>query len=65
MVNFYDGRNFQYAWFNNEGFTEQVSLFQNMLEEYIAYSGDSSVYGPFIKSMLDSNTSADNTLILG
>ncbi|MCC7526761.1 MAG: hypothetical protein IT250_18190 [Chitinophagaceae bacterium] len=41
---FYDARNFQYAWFFNDGPTEQAYNFLNMQSEYIAYSGDSSLY---------------------
>lgn len=62
--NFYNERNFQYAWFNNEGFTEQAFHFQNLLNEYISYSGDSSVYNPFVKNLLDSTENAANPLVL-
>src|SRR5688572_24261620 len=64
MLHFYNERNFQYAWYNKEGFTEQVYLFQNMLEDYISYSRDSVVYGRFIKSILDSATQSEKDIQL-
>ena len=52
--NFYNSRNYQYSWLNQQGVTEQAFAFENMLEEYITYSGDSSAFNRSIKQMLDS-----------
>jgi len=54
MRNFYNGRNYQYAWLNEEGFTEQAFHFQNLLNEYISYSKDSVVFNSFVKQLFDS-----------
>ncbi len=54
MRNFYNSRNYQFAWFNEEGFTEQAFHFQNLLNDYLSYSKDSVVFNPFIKQLLDS-----------
>src|SRR5690349_16667949 len=42
--NFYNGRNYQFTWFTQQGLTEQAFAFENMLEEYVDYSGDSAAY---------------------
>ena len=54
LRNFYKGRNFEYAWINSEGFNEQAYNFQNLLADYISYSGDSSVYNPLVNELQDS-----------
>ena len=51
---FYKSRNFEYAWINSDGFNEQAYNFQNLLADYISYSGDSSVYNPLINELQDS-----------
>ncbi len=52
--NFYSLRNFQYAWFDTTGMAEQAQNFWNLQENYLAYSGDSSIYSPFLQGWLDS-----------
>ncbi|ULQ56517.1 L,D-transpeptidase family protein [Flavihumibacter rivuli] len=54
MRNFYNQRNFQYAWFDSSGLAEQAGAFWNLQENYIAYSGDSSIYNPFLQGWADS-----------
>jgi L,D-transpeptidase YcbB len=54
LRNFYRGRNYEYAWINSEGFNEQAYNFQNLLTDYISYSGDSSVYNHYINDLQDS-----------
>lgn len=41
---FYKNRNNQYAWFIEEGLTEQTQSFWNLYEQFLNYSGDSSLY---------------------
>jgi len=55
LRNFYKGRNYQYAWINSEGFNEQAYNFQNLLADYISYSGDSSVFNHYINDLQDSS----------
>ena len=50
---FYNARNYQYAWFFNDGPAEQAYSFLNMQNDYIAYSGDSSVYNPILQQVFD------------
>ena len=54
LRNFYKGRNYEYAWINSEGFNEQAYNFQNILSDYISYSGDSTVYNSLINELQDS-----------
>jgi murein L,D-transpeptidase YcbB/YkuD len=54
LRNFYKGRNYEYAWINSEGFNEQAYNFQNLLADYISFSGDSSVHNPYVSNLQDS-----------
>src|SRR6187399_3063025 len=44
LKNFYNGRNYQYAWFQREGIADYAATFIGMQNNYIHYSGDSSLY---------------------
>ncbi|HTN08143.1 L,D-transpeptidase family protein [Agriterribacter sp.] len=50
---FYNARNYQYAWFFSDGPAEQAYNFLNMQSDYIAYSGDSSLYNPVLQQVFD------------
>ena len=50
---FYNARNYQYAWFFNDGPAEQVYNFLNLQNDYIAYSRDSSLYDPSLQQVFD------------
>lgn len=41
---FYKNRSYQYAWFNEDGLAEQTQSFWNLYENFLNYSGDSSLY---------------------
>jgi murein L,D-transpeptidase YcbB/YkuD len=43
MISFYNARNYQFAWFNSDGFTEEAQAFWNMFDHYLTYSGDTSL----------------------
>jgi L,D-transpeptidase YcbB len=43
MISFYNARNYQFAWFNSDGFTEEAQAFWNLFDHYITYSGDTSL----------------------
>jgi len=45
IINFYYGRNFQFAWFNEEGFSEQGAAFWNLYENQSDLAGDTSFTG--------------------
>ncbi|KIC92804.1 L,D-transpeptidase family protein [Flavihumibacter solisilvae] len=51
---FYNQRNFQFAWFDTSGVAEQARSFWNLQENFLAYQGDSSIYNPFLQRWSDS-----------
>src|SRR5215813_6416644 len=54
MRAFYNQRNFQYAWFFKEGMADYAATFLNQQNEYMSYSGDSSIYNIILQTSLDS-----------
>jgi murein L,D-transpeptidase YcbB/YkuD len=52
--NFYNGRNYQYAWFGKEGMKEQASAFINLFYDYINYSKDNTLLLPGLQKQYDS-----------
>ena len=51
---FYNSHNYQYGWFNKNGINELAHNFWSIQSGYISYSGDSSLYNPFLQSVMDS-----------
>ena len=54
MRDFYNVRNFQYAWFDKNGFNEQALNFWNLQRSYMQLYRDSSIYNPVIEMLADS-----------
>lgn len=54
MRSFYNQRNYQLAWFDTTGMTENALNFLQMQQQYISYSKDSSVYDPALGKLLES-----------
>jgi len=54
MRNFYNQRNFQYAWFFKGGMADYAATFLNQQSDYMNYSGDSSIYNIVLQAALDS-----------
>src|SRR5215469_6853115 len=54
MRNFYNQRNYEYAWFFKEGMADYANTFMSQQDEYINYSRDSSIYNPALQTTLDS-----------
>jgi murein L,D-transpeptidase YcbB/YkuD len=54
MQSFYNHRNYQYAWFFPDGMAEFVPTFLSLQNDYIHYSGDSSLYNPALVATVDS-----------
>jgi L,D-transpeptidase YcbB len=50
---FYGNRNYQFAWFINNGLAEQANNFWNAQSNYIAFIRDSSLYNPLLQQMMD------------
>src|SRR4051812_23164434 len=53
MRNFYNSRNYEYAWFFDEGIADYASTFLQMQNDYILYSGDSSLYNLRLQRLVD------------
>lgn len=54
IKSFYNHRNYQYAWFFPDGMAEYVPTFLSLKNDYIHYSGDSSLYNPKLDNLVDS-----------
>jgi len=57
LRSFYNNRNYQCAWFFKDGIADYASTFYDMYNDYINYSGDSSLYSPRLQQLYDSATS--------
>jgi murein L,D-transpeptidase YcbB/YkuD len=70
MRSFYNFRNYEYAWFFKDGIADHTPAFLQMQNDYIGYSGDSSLYNFQLQQFTDSihlmqrpfNTSNNNVL---
>jgi len=54
MYSFYNHRNYQFAWFFPDGMAEFVPAFLSLQNDYINYSGDSSLYSAALINNVDS-----------
>lgn len=57
---FYNTRNYQFAWFSGEGFTEQAFGFWNLLDHYTTYSDDTSLTNKSLKKRIDNLMPEEN-----
>ncbi len=62
LRNFYNGRNYQYAWFDEKGIAEFAGTFLHLQKQYIDYSRDSSLYDPTLQVLTDSLASDSNAV---
>lgn len=53
-MDFYRGRNFQYAWIDSSGLSEQAQNFINLENNYIQDMEDSSLHNPRLNRLKDS-----------
>lgn len=58
---FYNSRNYQYAWFGKKGLNEQAISFWNLLGSYISLSKDSTLYDKDLDNRM-ADLIADTTL---
>jgi len=54
IQSFYNHRNYQFAWFFPDGLADFVPTFLGLQNDYIHYSGDSSLYNAQLISKIDS-----------
>ena len=62
MRDFYNRRNYQPAWFNEEGLTESAQSFWNRLTHYIRYARDSALYDSVLHSQMEALLGGDTAL---
>jgi murein L,D-transpeptidase YcbB/YkuD len=54
LRNFYNSRNYECAWFFKEGIADYAATFYEMYNDYIGYSGDSTLYNSGLQLLYDS-----------
>ncbi len=54
MRNFYNARNYQFAWFFKEGMADYASSFYDLYNDYLTYSQDSTLKNQSLKQLYDS-----------
>ncbi|MFT3824312.1 MAG: L,D-transpeptidase family protein [Chitinophagaceae bacterium] len=60
LRSFYNSRNYQYAWFNNQGLNEQAVSFWNLYTSYIGLSKDSILYNKDLADRITRFTEEDS-----
>jgi hypothetical protein len=60
MRSFYNQRNYQFAWFFPDGIAEFVPTFMSLQNDYIHYSGDSSLYNKVLVAAVDTLSRVKN-----
>jgi Uncharacterized protein conserved in bacteria len=63
LRSFYNTRNYQYAWFNKNGFTEQALAFWNLFDHYLTYSNDSTLANKNLEKQMNRYLIADELSI--
>jgi L,D-transpeptidase YcbB len=43
IISFYNTRNYQFAWFTRDGFTQEAQGFWNLFDHYLTYSDDTTL----------------------
>lgn len=61
--NFYNKRNFEFAWFSNTGLTEEGRGFWNLYNYYFSASKDSTIYNKTLKKQMQDFILADSMAI--
>jgi L,D-transpeptidase YcbB len=61
LRSYYNGRNYQYAWFYEDGMAEYAGSFYETYNDYLGYSGDSSLFSLLLKNNYDSITGTNYT----
>jgi L,D-transpeptidase YcbB len=64
MRNFYNSRNYQYAWFVDNGLAQQAKAFWNLHNYYINYSRDSTIYDQHLHELMSRLMNDDTTIHL-
>lgn len=59
MRSFYNTRNYQYAWFDNDGLTEQARGFWSLHDYHTTYTHDSSLHDKALQKKMDNLITED------
>ncbi len=59
LRNFYNTRNYQFAWFTNDGLAEQASVFWNLYTQYADYAQDSILVDKQLRMEMEAYDSPD------
>ncbi len=63
LINFYNSRNYQYAWFDESGITEHANMVWNAFQKGIAFNTDSVEVDSAFTTMLTEVFSGDSTVL--
>ncbi len=63
LRNFYNSRNFQFAWLSETGLAEQAKIFYEMDKQYVADSGDSTMVDQQLFSKLTTLIDKDTAIL--
>jgi L,D-transpeptidase YcbB len=63
VLDFYHSRNYEFAWFNDEGLTLQAEGFWNQHDSYSSQSADSSIFDRQLPETMDILLYADSSFI--
>lgn len=64
LRNFYKGRNYQFAWFTEDGIAEHTRSFWNLHNNYINYFGDTALKFKLLHKQIDILLDEDSTVRL-
>jgi L,D-transpeptidase YcbB len=60
MRSFYNARNYQFAWFNSTGFTEDAFAFWNVFDHYTTYSKDTTLTDKTLEKTMNRLLTSDD-----
>lgn len=60
IISFYNTRNYQFAWFTSDGFTEEAQAFWNLFDHYLTYSGDTTLKNKSLEKRMNRLLSEDS-----
>ncbi len=63
LRNFYVSRNYQYAWFHEDGLAEQTLLFWNLRNHYLQFYKDSALFNIELNEQMQRLINGDNAYI--
>jgi L,D-transpeptidase YcbB len=64
LRNFYNSRNYQFAWFTEDGLAEQARAFWNLHEQYVKVTRDSSFFDHQLHQVMDTLIAGDNSAMI-